>query len=130
MATIFTKIISGEVPCYKVFEDDLTIAFLDIVPICLGHTLVVPTVEVDYFVDVKDPHYSAVFQTAKRISPAIQKATGVRRIATAVVGLEVPHFHYHLIPINQISDFSFAKKISPRAEELQAMLERIRKNLV
>ena len=129
MATIFSKIIRGEIPCYKVFEDEFTIAFLDIAPIRLGHTLVVPKVEVDYFVDVEDPHYSAVFRTAKHISPAIQKATGVRRIATAVIGLEVPHFHYHLIPINQISEFSFAKKISPLPEELQAMLERIHKYL-
>ena len=125
MPTIFTKIIRGELPSYKVFEDEHVIAFLDIFPVKLGHTLVVPKVEVDYFVDVPEPYYSAVFRSAQKIAPAIQKATGCRRVGTAVIGLEVPHFHYHLIPLAKIDDLNFAHKEAPSPEALAAMQKKI-----
>lgn len=125
MATIFTKILQGEIPSYKIYEDEYVFAFLDIFPVKLGHTLVVPKVEVDYFVNVPEPHYSAVFRAAQKIAPAIQKATGCKRVGTAVIGLEVPHFHYHLIPLDSVGDLSFAKKESPKPEALAAMQKKI-----
>lgn len=116
MASIFTKIINGEIPSYKIFEDEYTYAFLDINPINLGHTLVIPKIEVDYFVDVPEPYYSAVFKTAKVVSKAIHEATGCERVATVIAGFDVPHFHYHLIPTNGISDLDF-KKAQRRSED-------------
>lgn len=129
MPSIFTKIINGEIPSYRIFEDEHTFALLDIFPVRLGHTLVVPKVEVNYFVDVPEPYYSAVFKTAKLIAPAIQKATGAVRIGTAVIGLEVPHFHYHLIPIRSIADFSFETKESPSQSLLSEMQKKILSHL-
>lgn len=104
MASIFTKIINGEIPSFKIYEDEYVFAFLDIYPVQPGHTLIVPKVEVDYFVDVPEPYYSAVFQAAKKIAPALQQATDCQRVCTTVVWYEVPHFHYHLIPTNTIAD--------------------------
>lgn len=129
MASIFTKILKGEISCLKVYEDEHVFAFLDIFPVRLGHTLVVPKIEIDYFVDVPEPHYSRVFQVAQRLAPAIQKATGAKRVTTACIGLEVPHFHYHLIPINSIEEFSFARKLKPTEAELKAMQEKILSHL-
>ena len=125
MPSIFTKIMKGEIPSYKVYEDEHVFAFLDIFPVKLGHTLVVPKVEIDYFVDVPEPHYSAVFIAAKKLAPAIQRATGCKRIGTAVIGLEVPHFHYHLIPLTKVSDLDFGAKESPKPEALAAMQKQI-----
>jgi histidine triad (HIT) family protein len=99
MPTLFTKIINGEIPCYKIYEDSYTFAFLDISPVAEGHTLIVPKIEVDYWLDVPEPYYSSVFQTAKKIAPAIQQATGCLRVGTKIVGLDVPHFHYHIVPM-------------------------------
>ncbi|MEM1312705.1 MAG: HIT family protein [Patescibacteria group bacterium] len=99
MPTLFTQIISGELSSHKIWEDNYTFAFLDIYPVSAGHVLIVPKIEVDYFVDVPEPYYTKVFQTAKKISPAIQQVTISRRIAMLVQGDEVPHFHLHLIPI-------------------------------
>ncbi len=104
MTSIFTKIINGEIPSFKIYEDEHTFAFLDIRPVQPWHTLVVPKIEVDYFTDVPEPYYSAVFQTAQKIAPAIQKATGCKRICTTIIGYEVPHFHYHLVPTNSMDD--------------------------
>ncbi len=98
MSTIFTKIINGEVPCYKIYENDLVFAFLDNFPKADGHTLIVPKIEVNYWVDVPEPYYSAVFVAAKIIAPALQQATQTSRIITKIMGTDVPHFHYHLIP--------------------------------
>jgi histidine triad (HIT) family protein len=81
MSSLFTKIINGEIPCFKIYEDEYTFAFLDILPVKAGHTLIVPKIEVDYFVDVPEPYYSAVFHTAKKITPAIQQATGCARVS-------------------------------------------------
>ena len=97
--SIFTKIINGQIPCHKLYEDDLVIAFLDINPVRTGHTLIVPKIQIDYFTDVPENYYQAVFSLAQRLAPAIEKALGVGRIGLSVVGTEVPHFHLHLIPI-------------------------------
>ncbi len=99
--SIFTRIIKGEIPCYKLYEDELVIAFLDINPVRRGHTLIIPKVQVDYFVDVPSNYYQAVFSAAQKLAPAIQKALSVNRIGLSVVGTEVPHFHLHLIPIEK-----------------------------
>ncbi len=109
MPSIFSKIIAGEIPCYKIHEDELTFSFLSIEPIQLGHTLIVPRVEVDHFLDVSEPAYSRIFQNAKIIGQAIQKATGCKRVGTMIQGWEVPHCHYHLVPMFDPSDLSFAK---------------------
>ncbi len=98
--TLFTKIINGQIPCYKIYEDEYTFAFLDIHPTQIGHTLIVPKVEIDYFVDVPEPYYSAVFQTAKKIAPVLTKVTCKNRVLLTVEGFDVPHFHLHLIPAN------------------------------
>jgi histidine triad (HIT) family protein len=128
MSTIFTKIINGEIPSYKIYEDDYTYSFLDIKPFHLGHTLVVSKIEVDYFVDVPEPYYSAVFQTAKKIAPAIQKATKTERIGTLIEGLEVPHFHYHLIPIKEENGFIVPRK-SFGQQEYEEIAKKIRSYL-
>lgn len=125
MASIFTKIINNEIPCYKIFEDEYTFAFLDINPINPGHTLVVPKIEVDYFIDVPEPFYSAVFKTAKLVGRAIHDATECKRVGTIIAGWDVPHFHYHLIPMNGLGDLDF-KKGKPRSdEEMKSMQKKI-----
>lgn len=116
MASIFTKIIQGEIPSFKIYEDEHCFAFLDIRPIHLGHTLVVPKIEVDHFFDVPEPHYSAVFQAAKKIGLAIQEVTGCPRVGTTILGFEVPHAHYHLVPMWSPSDLSFSLA-KPRSQE-------------
>ncbi len=125
MSTLFSKVIEGKISSFKIYEDEHTFAFLDIRPVNPGHTLIIPKIEVDYFVDVPDPYYSAVFQTAKKISPAIEAASGCSRIGTAIVGFEVPHFHYHLIPLVEISDLDFSRAKEVSKESLQKMHEKI-----
>lgn len=125
MPTIFTKIINGEIPCYKIYEDEHTFAFLDIKPINLGHTLIVPKTEADYFIDVPEPYYSAVFKAAQKIGRAIEQATNCERVGAAIVGMEVPHFHYHLIPLNSIRDLNFANAKERTQEEMQAIQAKI-----
>ncbi|MFN4151550.1 MAG: HIT family protein [Candidatus Sericytochromatia bacterium] len=126
MASIFTKIINGEIPSYKVFEDEYTYAFLDINPINLGHTLIVPKIEEDYFLDVPEPYYSAVFKTAKVVAGAIHQATGCVRVGTVIAGFDVPHFHYHLVPMNDISDLDFKKGHKRTEDEMLETLEKIK----
>ena len=109
MASIFTKIIRGEIPCYKIAETENCFAFLDIQPLAIGHTLVVPKKEVDYLFDVEDPLYSELMFFAKKISAAQRKAIPCLRIGVAVIGLEVPHAHVHLIPLNSMSDINFSR---------------------
>ena len=124
MPTLFSRIISWEIPAYTIYEDEYTYAFLDIFPHKLGHTLIVPKCEVDYFVDVPEPYYSAIFQTAKKLAPMLQAATGCKRVCTMFVGYEVPHAHYHLIPTDSIVDIhTTASRASP--EELQMMQKNI-----
>jgi len=126
METIFTKIINGAIPSYKVAEDDNFFAFLDINPLAEGHTLVVPKLAVDYVFDIEDDTLGNMMIFAKKVALAIQKNIPCQRIGVAIVGLEVPHAHIHLIPINQVSDINFQKeklKLSPeRFSEIAAMI--------
>lgn len=110
MASIFSRIIAGEIPSYKVAEDDAHYAFLDINPLSEGHTLVVPKREVDYIFDLSDDEYAALQLFAKRVAAAVEKSVDCRRIATAVIGLEVPHAHIHLVPIRTEGDLDFRKE--------------------
>ncbi len=119
MATIFSKIISGEIPCYKVSENKDFLAFLDIMPLTKGHVLVIPKNEIDYIFDMDDDHLAAFINFAKEVSHKIKKVFPCRKIGMSVVGLEVPHAHIHLIPINSVSDMNFAKvKLQLTSEEL------------
>lgn len=125
MSTLFSKIIAGEIPSYKIYEDEHVFAFLDIFPVKSGHVLIVPKVEVDYFVEVPEPYYSAVFQSAKRISQAIQSATGCLRVCAVIKWYEIPHFHLHLIPTNLESDLDGIHPTRASDEDLKRMQEKI-----
>jgi histidine triad (HIT) family protein len=116
MATIFTKIINGEIPCYKIAEDDNYFAFLDINPLKAGHTLVVPKKETDYLFDLEDEQLAGLFVFSKKVAKAIEAAIPCARIGVAVLGLEVPHAHIHLVPMNSMDDVNFKNpklKLSP-----------------
>ncbi|HOO19188.1 MAG TPA: HIT family protein [Paludibacteraceae bacterium] len=127
MATIFSKIASGEIPCYKVAEDENYFAFLDINPLTKGHTLVIPKKEEDYLFRLDDPTYIGLMLFAKKIALAIQKAVPCKRIGMAVIGLEVPHAHIHLIPINNESDMNFKNpKLQLSSEEMTEIASAIR----
>ena len=126
MATIFSKIVAGEIPSYKVAEDDKFYAFLDINPLVKGHTLVVPKKEVDYIYDLSDEELAAMHVFAKHVALAIQKAFPCRKVGEAVIGLEVPHAHIHLIPIQNESDMLFSNpKLKLSDEEVKSIAERI-----
>jgi histidine triad (HIT) family protein len=126
MSSIFTKIINGEILCYKVAESETCFAFLDINPLAKGHTLIVPKKEVDYIFDVEDVLYSELMLFAKRVGKAIEKVIPCERIGLTVIGLEVPHAHVHLIPINSISDMNFANpKLALSKDELTELATRI-----
>lgn len=126
MATIFTKIVNGEIPSYKVAEDDRYYAFLDINPLMQGHTLVIPKQEVNYIFDLDDETLSGMSLFAKRVAKAIQKVVPCNRVGVAVLGLEVPHAHIHLVPINSESDISFKKKrVKMKSEEFAQLAEQI-----
>lgn len=129
MPSLFSKIIAGEVPCYKIAEDENYFAFLDIMPVAKGHTLVIPKKEIDYIFDLEDSYLSGIMVFAKNIAKAIEQTIPCKRIGVAVVGLEVPHAHIHLIPINSISDINFSHKIKISNEELAKIAEGIRGKL-
>ncbi|MGQ1908797.1 HIT family protein [Marinifilum sp. RC60d5] len=130
MASIFTKIIQGEIPCHKIAESDKYFAFLDISPLAKGHTLVVPKQEVDYIFNLEDDILSGLHLFAKKVAKAVEKSVECKRIGVAVIGLEVPHTHIHLVPINNIGDLSFDNpKLSLSQEEMAEIAESIRKNL-
>jgi histidine triad (HIT) family protein len=127
MATLFTRIIKGEIPCYKIAEDENYFAFLDINPLAKGHTLVVPREETDYLFDVSDDSLAGMAVFAKKIARAIGKSVPCKRVGVAVLGLEVPHAHIHLIPINDLSDINFARpKLKLTPEEFETIAEKIR----
>ena len=128
MATIFSRIIAGEIPCYKIAEDENFFAFLDINPMAKGHTLVVPKIEEDYLFNLDDKTVSDMMLFSKKLAKAIEKSVTCLRIGVAVIGLEVPHAHIHLIPINTMADMDFRKKITISKEELQEIAEKIREN--
>ena len=128
MATIFSRIIAGEIPCYKVAENEKFFAFLDINPLVKGHTLVVPKREVDYIYDLSDEELAAMHVFAKHVALAIQKAFPCRKVGEAVIGLEVPHAHIHLIPMQKESDMLFSNpKLKLSDDEFKAIAESIHK---
>lgn len=129
MATIFSKIINKEIPAYIVAEDDHFIAFLDIFPLAKGHTLVIPKKEIDYIFDMEDHLLANMNIFAKKVAVALKKCVECKKIGIAVVGLEVPHAHIHLIPINYIEDINFARpKLKFTEEEYKAIAEEIKEN--
>ena len=126
MASIFSRIVAGEIPCYKVAEDEKYFAFLDISPVAKGHTLVIPKHEVDYIFDLDDEEYAGLTAFAKKVAAAMKKVMPCKRIGVAVLGLEVPHTHIHLVPINRESDMNFFKeKLSLPAEEMAEIAAKI-----
>jgi histidine triad (HIT) family protein len=128
MASIFTKIINREIPAYILAEDERYIAFLDINPLVLGHVLVVPKQEVDFIFDLDDDTLGGITVFAKKVAHAIKKAVPCRRVGVAVVGLEVPHVHVHLIPMNTMNDINFTRaKLTPSSTELTQVADAIRK---
>lgn len=130
MASIFSKIVAGEIPSYKVAEDDRFYAFLDINPLQKGHTLVIPKREVDYVFDLEDEELAAMHLFAKKIAGAIKEAFACKKVGVAVVGLEVPHAHIHLIPINEESDMIFSNpRIKLTSDEFAAVAENIRQGM-
>jgi histidine triad (HIT) family protein len=131
MATIFTKIIRGEIPCYKVAEDEKYFAFLDINPLNTGHTLVVTKQETDYLFDLDDETYRGLMVFSKKVASAIEKVVKCKRIGVAIVGLEVPHVHVHLIPMNSMDDINFTKpKLRFTPEEFREIAGKISKEVV
>ena len=129
MASIFSRIVAGEIPCHKIAETEDFLAVLDACPIAKGHTLVIPKKEVDYLFDLDDDLYTGLFQFAKSIVPALEKAVPCLRIGVSVIGLEVPHAHVHLLPLNSMADADFSQKIKTSQEELATLAEKIRSNL-
>ncbi len=125
MASIFSKIAAGEIPSYKVAADDKHYAFLDINPVAPGHVLVIPRKETDYIFDIDDKEYQDYTLFAKRVATALKEAMPCKRIGVAVMGLEVPHAHIHLIPINSEGDMDFKSKVTLPAEEMQAIAAKI-----
>ncbi|MFA6246526.1 MAG: HIT family protein [Mucilaginibacter sp.] len=126
MMSIFSKIISGEIPAHKVAETNEFLAFLDISPLAEGHVLVIPKTEVDYIFDLNDETYMGLQMFAKIVATGIKKAITCKKVGVAVIGLEVPHAHIHLIPMNRVDDMNFARpKLSPTQDELAATAKKI-----
>ncbi len=126
MATIFTKIIEGDIPSYKIAEDENYLAFLDINPLAKGHTLVIPKKEVDYLFELDDDTYKGLWLFAKKVAIALDRTMVCERIGVAVVGLEVPHAHIHLVPIDGVYDIDFSKeKLSLSADEFTMIAQRV-----
>lgn len=126
MASIFTKIINGEIPSYKIAETDDYLAFLDVFPLVKGHTLVIPKKEIDYIFDMDDDLYSGLQLFAKKVAKALEKAVPCKRIGVAVIGLEVPHTHIHLVPINEVGDINFSRpKLQVDKAEMEEIAARI-----
>jgi histidine triad (HIT) family protein len=130
MASIFTRIVNGEIPCYKIAENDHYLAFLDINPLAKGHTLVIPKQETDYLFDLDDDLLAGMSVFAKKIAHAIDSVMDCKRVGVAVLGLEVPHAHIHLIPINSLYDIEFSRpKLQLTADEFEEIAKKIRKAL-
>ena len=129
MSSVFSKIVNGEIPCYKIDEDDKCLAFLDINPNSYGHTLCILKKEVDYIFDLKDQDYISLMSFSKKIANAIKKSVSCKRIAMSVVGLEVPHVHVHLIPINKIEDLNFSNNLNLEKQSFEEICFKIKSNL-
>lgn len=129
MSSIFTKIVNGEIPAYKIAEDDNYLAFLDVNPNAKGHTLCIPKQEIDKIFDMDDELYLGLMKFSKKIAIAIEKTVPCKRVGMAVVGLEVPHAHVHLIPLNHMDEMRFHNKVSLTKEEFEALAKSIAANL-
>lgn len=130
MASLFSKIIKGEIPCYKIAESENHLAFLDVFPLAKGHTLVIPKKETDYVFDMDDEEFAGLQLFSKKVAKAIEKAVPCKRIGVAVIGLEVPHAHIHLIPLNNVSDINFSRpKLNLPKEEMEEIAKKIREQL-
>lgn len=127
MASIFTKIIQGEIPSYKIAEDDKNFAFLDINPNAKGHTLCVPKKEVDKIMDLDEADYMSLMAFSRKVGKALEQSVPCKRVGISVIGLEVPHVHVHLIPLNSMADATFQEKVSLAQDEFNAIAEKIRK---
>ncbi len=126
MASIFSKIINGEIPCYKIAETEKCIAFLDVFPLVEGHVLVVPKKEVDYIFDLEDSDFTELQLFSKKVARSIKQVISCKRIGVAVIGLEVPHAHIHLVPMNSTDDLNFTKsKLKPSKEQLEEVARKI-----
>lgn len=127
MASVFTKIINGEIPCYKIAETADFLAFLDVNPLAEGHTLVIPKKEINYLFDIEDDLYCGLMLFAKKVSKAVETIVPCKRIGVAVIGLEVPHAHVHLIPLNNVNDINFSRpKLQFPKEQMEALSVRIK----
>lgn len=129
MSSIFTKIVNGEIPCYKIAEDDNFLAFLDVNPNAIGHTLCIPKQEINKIFDLDDALYLGLMKFSKKIAIALEKAVPCKRIGMSVIGLEVPHAHVHLIPLNEMDEMRFQNKVSLTKEEFEALVKKIEDNL-
>ena len=129
MASIFSKIVDGSIPCYKVYEDDNCLAFLDINPNSFGHTLCILKREVDYLFDLNDVEYNKLMNFSKKVANGIEKSVTCKRVALSVVGLEVPHVHVHLIPLNSMSDMDFSKSIQLEKKDFENLALKINSNI-
>ena len=129
MSSIFTKIINGEIPCYKVAEDDHFLAFLDVNPNAKGHTLCIPKKEINKLFDIEDDLYLGLMAFAKKVAVALEKTVPCQRVGMAVIGLEVPHAHVHLIPLNEMDEMRFQNKVKLDKEEFEALAKAIAANV-
>ena len=129
MSSIFTKIVNGEIPCYKIAEDENFLAFLDVNPNAKGHTLCIPKQEIDKVFEIEDDLYIGLMLFSKKIAIALEKTVPCLRVGMAVVGLEVPHAHVHLIPLNEMDEIRFQNKVSMSKEEFEALAQNIKNHL-
>jgi len=127
--SIFTKIVKGEIPCYKIAEDENFLAFLDVNPNAKGHTLCIPKKEIDKIFEIDDDLYVGLMQFAKKIAVALEKTIPCKRIGMAIIGLEVPHAHVHLIPLNEMNEMRFENKVSLSKQEFETLALEIKENL-